>query len=250
MNSDYRDRLFASYNATHAALLDLDEQATQAWFFDYARKNYWPLIGSLDVKCAEVLEVACNKGYLLSALSRLGFERLRGIDLSPEDLAQARRLAPNADVANIDAFDYLDQTPTRFDVVILKAMLEHVPKAQTMSLLEKINCSLRPGGFVIIDVPNMDWLLAGHERYMDFTHEAGFTKESLGQVMRNVFSNVSVRPAVAPAEPGLKGRVIAWLRSCSIAIVQVFLRIIGEGASDVLWHSRAIIGVGQKHPGR
>ena len=38
----------------------------------------------------------------------------------------------------------------------------------------------------------MDWLFATHERYMDFTHEVGFTKESLGQVCRSVFSKVDL----------------------------------------------------------
>ena len=57
-----------------------------------------------------------------------------------------------------------------------------------------MHAALRAGGAVLIDVPNMDWLFAGHERYMDFTHELGFTQESLSQLLGGVFSEVVVRP--------------------------------------------------------
>ena len=54
-------------------------------------------------------------------------------------------------------------------------------KDRVLPLLEKISSSLKPDGMAIIDVPNMDWILGQHERYMDFTHEVGFTRESLAQ---------------------------------------------------------------------
>ena len=246
MNDDYRDRLFASYSLSHVAHLDLDEEAKKDWFFEYTAKNYLPIIEHFDRTRAEVLELACNRGYLLRALSTLGFQRLHGIDLSPDDVARARDLAPHADVSCGDIFDYLEQKTEQFDLIILKALLEHIPKGRIIPLLEAIRSSLRPGGMVLIDVPNMDWLLAAHERYMDFTHETGFTKESLGQVMRNVFSNVTLKPGAVLSEPGLKGGLIKYLRPCLIAVAQIFLRVIGEGAADVWWHSRSLIATGQK----
>lgn len=59
-----------------------------------------------------------------------------------------------------------------------------------LSFLQSIHFGLKQGWGVIIDVPNMDWLFASHERYMDFTHELGFTVESLGQLGRIYFEQV------------------------------------------------------------
>ena len=54
------------------------------------------------------------------------------------------------------------------------------------------------GGIAIIDVPNMDWFWNGHERYMDFTHEVGFTPESLEQICNKVFGNSIIHYCVTP----------------------------------------------------
>jgi 2-polyprenyl-3-methyl-5-hydroxy-6-metoxy-1,4-benzoquinol methylase len=246
MSQSYRDRLFASYHATHIQHLDSDDAAKRDWFVAYARANYLPVIGELDCSNTEILELACNKGFLLHALATLGFQRLRGIDLSPDDVAQAQQIAPHATIIRGEALQYLNENLNRFDVIMLKALLEHVPKDQIIRLLEAIKLSLRPGGIVLIDVPNMDWIAANHERYMDFTHETGFTRESLAQVMRTVFADVLVRPSKEPSEAGLKGFMIRFLRPVILTCGRLILRIIGEGASEVWWHCRSIIATGKK----
>jgi 2-polyprenyl-3-methyl-5-hydroxy-6-metoxy-1,4-benzoquinol methylase len=246
MTGDYRDRLFATYSKTHLAFLDPDDQTKLDWFLKYARRNYLRFIDKFDRESATILEVGCNKGYLLAALSSFDFRNLFGVDLSPDDAEKAKALLPNADVACADAFEYLDDNQEKFDIIILKAVLEHVQKDKIIPFLVKIKKGLKPGGTVIIDVPNMDWLFAQHERYMDFTHEVGFTRESLAQVMRNVFDDVVVVHGL-PIEPSsTKARVAAFSRPLLIYMFNLVLRIIGEGASSVWWHSRSIVGVGKK----
>jgi 2-polyprenyl-3-methyl-5-hydroxy-6-metoxy-1,4-benzoquinol methylase len=245
MESDYRRRLFSTYNATHIAYLDADDEAKLEWFSKYAASNYLPLLAEMDKTRVDVLEVACNKGYLLKALSTHGFRNLYGVDLSPDDVAKARAIVPEAAISYADANAYLDEQAGRFDIIILKAMLEHVPKQETLPLLEKIRAALKTGGLVIIDVPNMDWLFASHERYMDFTHETGFTRDSLAQLMRNVFDSVRIVKSTPVIERGLKTRIGSLLRPAVISLASILLRIIGEGASEVWWHSRSIIGTGR-----
>lgn len=247
MESDYRSRLFATYNATHIAHLDADDQAKLDWFSKYAAGNYLPLLKGRDKNRSEVLEVACNKGYLLKALRSHGFQHLHGVDLSPDDVLKAQTLVPDAEITYGDANAYLEAHAGQFDVIILKAMLEHVRKDETLPLLEKIRTALKADGMVVIDVPNMDWLFAAHERYMDFTHEAGFTRESLAQVLRNVFDHVHVTPSTPVVESGLKTKLGALLRPALISLAGVLLKIVGEGASDVWWHSRSIIATGRNN---
>lgn len=243
MSVDYRSKLFSSYNATHVAHLDADDESKLAFFREYARVNYLQHLGTLDGNSAEILEIACNKGYLLAALHSLQFKKLFGVDLSPLDVDKAKQIVPSADVSYADAFDYLAGNVEKFDVIILKAVLEHIKKDQVIPLLDAIKSSLKPAGMVIIDVPNMDWLLAQHERYMDFTHEVGFTRESLAQVMRQVFGSVHIERGKPVMGSGLKSRIELQLRAMLVFSLNIVFRLIGEGASDTWWHSRSIIGI-------
>lgn len=249
MSEDYRSKLFSSYNATHVAYLDADDQSKRKFFLDYARVNYLPHLENFDRNSAEVLEIACNKGYLLAALHFFHFKKLYGVDLSPLDVEKAKRIVPDADISYADAFDYLQENIEKFDVIILKAVLEHVPKNRIIPLLEQLKSSLKTGGIVIIDVPNMDWLFAQHERYMDFTHEVGFTRESLAQVMRQVFSSVDIQRGRAAMPAGFKSRVEVTLRPILVHSLNLVFRLIGEGASDTWWDSRSIIGIGKSDRG-
>lgn len=243
MSVDYRSKLFSSYSATHVSHLDADDESKLAFFREYARVNYLQHLGNLDGNSAEILEIACNKGYLLAALHSFEFKKLFGVDLSPVDVEKAKQIVPSAQISNADAFDYLDENVEKFDVIILKAVLEHIQKDRVLSLLDRIKSSLKPAGLVIIDVPNMDWLLAQHERYMDFTHEVGFTRESLAQVMRQVFSSVHVEKGKPVMGPGFKSRLELQLRAVLVRSLNLVFRLIGEGASDTWWDSRSIIGV-------
>ena len=243
MSGDYRSKLFSSYSATHVSHLDVDDESKLAFFRDYARVNYLQHLKNLDGNSAEILEVACNKGYLLAALHSLQFKKLFGVDLSPLDVEKAKQLVPSAEISYADAFDYLAENPGKFDVIILKAVLEHIQKDQVIPLLNDVKSSLKPTGMVIIDVPNMDWVMAQHERYMDFTHEVGFTRESLAQVMRQVFSSVRIEKGKPVMNSGPKSQVELLLRAILVRCLNLVFRLIGEGASDTWWDSRSIIGI-------
>lgn len=245
MSGDYRRKLFSSYNATHVSHLDADDESKLAFFREYTRVNYLQHLGNLDGNSAEILEIACNKGYLLAALHSLEFKKLFGVDLSPLDVEKAQQIVPSAEISYADAFDYLDANVEKFDVIILKAVLEHIQKDQVIPLLDAIKSGLKPAGMVIVDVPNMDWLFAQHERYMDFTHEVGFTRESLAQVMRQVFSSVHIERGKPVMGSGLKSRIELQLRAMLVRSLNLVFRLIGEGASDTWWDSRSIIGIAQ-----
>ena len=240
---NYRDTLFKNYNRTHVAYLDGEDQSKIAWFLRYADKYYRKHIMGYDRTSTTILEIGCNKGYLLYVLKHWGFEKIYGIDLSKDDLEKAKKIVPMAHFSCEDAFTYLHCKDVKFDIVILKAVLEHIQKENILSLLEMVRDNMAQNGTVIIDVPNMDWLFAQHERYMDFTHEVGFTRESLAQVMRSVFPDVKIYSAdniifTSLIQNYLKkisrfvlGKILTWADS--------------EGASNPIWH-RSIVGVGKK----
>lgn len=240
--SDYRRDLFSAYDTTHVAYLDSSDQSKLDWFLEYARENYLRYLSEYDRSTSSVLDIGCNKGYLLAALSTFGFEHLGGVDLSPDAVEKARVLIPDADIHRGDAKEFLDNHKGQYDIIIAKAVLEHVPKDAVIPLLKTVKGGLKPGGSAIIDVPNMDWLFASHERYMDFTHEVGFTKESLRQILNIVFSEVQVVPVD-------NIRSISFLsaakkRVARFILGKLFLWADAEGAANPIW-ARSIIGVGK-----
>jgi 2-polyprenyl-3-methyl-5-hydroxy-6-metoxy-1,4-benzoquinol methylase len=243
MNDNYSEKLFTNYSRTHLAYLDSDEESKIEWFISYVRQNYLSYIDKFDRKSSKILDIGCNKGYLLLALNYLGFESLHGVDLSPDDLKRAKTILPIGNFLCIDAFDYLSENVGQFDVITLKAVLEHIPKNKILILLEHIKKAIRGDGMVIIDVPNMDWLFATHERYMDFTHEVGFTQESLRQVMNAVFRRVEIRPVdhipSSSAIINLKKRVSRFFLN------KLFSWADPQGAENLIW-ARSIIAVGRK----
>jgi SAM-dependent methyltransferase len=239
--SNYRAELFASYGR-RTAELDENDESKLAWFASYVRANYLPHLKQLDPGTAEVLEIGCNKGYLLAALKAAGFHCLQGIDLSPDDLRIARKLVPGVDFQDADGFDYLAVRPQRYDLIIVKAVLEHVPKDRVLPLLGLTASALKPRGMLVLDVPNMDWLFASHERYMDFTHEVGFTKESLRQILGTVFPRVDVIPVDAVVSGGLG----AIRRRLARRLLGMLLRWADpEGGANPVW-ARSLIGLGRR----
>jgi 2-polyprenyl-3-methyl-5-hydroxy-6-metoxy-1,4-benzoquinol methylase len=239
----YRDLLFSNYQKTHVHHLDSEDPRPKLeWFNRYVRLNYLPHFRGYALSDIRVLEIGCNKGFLMAALASLGFRRLTGIDLSPDDIQVAKGLVPEAELLCTDAESHLEQKKATYDFVILKAVLEHVSKEKVIPFLMKVRNALKEDGMIIIDVPNMDWLMAQHERYMDFTHEVGFTRESLAQVMRNVFRDVQVVKGRAVVE----SRKVEFLRPFVLRSMNWMFRIMGEGSSDLWWDCRSIIAVARK----
>lgn len=240
---DYKDKLFKSYHSSHVIHLDVDEKTKIEWFTNYARSNYLKFVNGYDRDRSNILDIGCNSGYLLYSLSILGFRNLNGVDLSPDDIAKAKELIPSAYIEYTDAMAYLANHKEQFDIIIMKAVLEHIDKDKILPFLYSVESGLKEGGIALIDVPNMDWLFASHERYMDFTHEVGFTKESLRQIMSNVFTNVSVEPIDHIIDSSLFSKFKK--RFARYVIGLFFSWADPEGASNPIW-ARCIIGIGKK----
>ena len=160
--------------------------------FENLYKKYYKNI--LDLcgvsKASSVLEVGCNIGAMLGALRKDGYSDLYGIDLSIDDVKIAKRRLPGVKLTVGDALDPSSYAKEEFDIIMCRAVLEHIEKDKVFDFLQILYAHLREGGILIVDVPNMDWFWASHERYMDFTHNCGFTVESLDEVLLCFFDKV------------------------------------------------------------
>jgi methionine biosynthesis protein MetW len=167
------------------------------------------MLRSMMPSNSRVLDVGCGTGSVTLIANRDKRNSVTGVepDVARVEAARSRGI----DVHNTffdDAF--LEQQGT-FDVVMLADVLEHI--AAPADVLRTIRGALKPGGWLLISVPNVaHWsvrlnLLAGRFDYesvgiMDSTHLRWFTlKTFVGLLKENGFEPVEIRQTAGTTLP-------------------------------------------------
>ncbi len=104
---------------------------------------------------ASVVDLGCGQGTLLEAVRALPLSlRLYGCDLSPVLVAHTRQRVPDAVVreADVEALPFDD---AEFDAAFFTEVLEHL--LEPLKGLREIHRVLKPGGWLLVSVPNRDW---------------------------------------------------------------------------------------------
>ena len=96
-----------------------------------------------------VLDVGCGRGFLLDAFRRRGW-KVEGTEMSEASSAHAREALRIP--VHLGAIETLSLPDGSFDAVTLWHVLEHVATPGTM--LDAIHKVLRPGGILLVSVPN------------------------------------------------------------------------------------------------
>jgi SAM-dependent methyltransferase len=178
VNPAYVD-LLRSGAAPAGAFADADfdrlasSEAGSFWF----RGRNRILLATLDAEFPQAtsfLEVGCGNGYVLGAVAARHPEmRLVGSDLSAAGLAHARARAPGATLLRADArelpFDGELDVAGAFDVI------EHIPEDE--AVLAAMRRAVRPGGGVLVTVPQHRWLWSETDRYSG--HQRRYTRGEL-----------------------------------------------------------------------
>ncbi|OHV20146.1 hypothetical protein BBK14_28520 [Parafrankia soli] len=159
----------------------------------------------------EILELGCGQGLLLAQLHRAGYRRARGVDISEEQIATARRNGVR-EVEHNDLRTAIQAATGELDVVIALDLLEHLSRDDLLDVLELVAAVLRPGGMFLARVPNAASPLAGNTVFGDLTHEIFFTPRSLQQaLLTSGFVDVDIR-GCEPIPHGLRStaRALLW----------------------------------------
>lgn len=135
-------------------------------------------------RAARILDLGCGPGALLHFCREAGYRALEGIDVSAEQVGAARALGLDC-VTQGDLLAHLEAAPAaRYDAIVAFDVLEHFSRDEVMTFLGGAARALRPGGRLVLHVPNGESPLAGAVIYGDFTHELAFTRRSLEQIGR------------------------------------------------------------------
>ena len=128
------------------------------------------------------LEIGCGTGAFLAYLRAKGVHHLLGIDHDPA-LAVVVPEAIRDRFSCRDAHDLLaDPTQGPFDRVVMLDVLEHFTPEDARHLLQSVRGRLKPGGKVVIKVPNAGAPWGLQYQFGDLTHRTAFSPISLRQL--------------------------------------------------------------------
>lgn len=171
MNDEMRSRLYAAYSTTHAGTAN---ESSGEITFQRSILPHLPIRREVAI-----VDLGCGQGQLVRQLLRHGYRNSRGIDISPEQV----QLAHAAGITQVELGDYRKGfRGNSLDVVIATDFFEHLTKVEVLEALDRVYDALRPGGILVLRVPNSVSPFSGNYRYGDITHETSFTARSLRQI--------------------------------------------------------------------
>jgi SAM-dependent methyltransferase len=148
---------------------------------------------------APILDVGCGRGEFLSLLREAGVEA-SGVDRDPDMVALCR--SEGLEVEQGDAIAHLEGLADgSLGGVFAAQVVEHLPPAPLVRLLELVHAKLGPGGVFVAETMNPLSLFAMRNYYADLTHAQPLVPETLVLLARQAgFGSTELRFLHEPPE--------------------------------------------------
>lgn len=204
---NYRDRIYQYYVHSRQHSLtpeNLEGLRPRAACLNKLIREHFP-----TDKNASILDLGCGHGALIYFAKKAGFKNITGVDRSPEQVTEAKRLGIEG-VFEGDLMRSLEfLADESLDSVISFDVIEHFTKDELLLFVDQVYRVLRKGGKWIIHTPNAESPFVGRIYYGDFTHELAFTRISISQLLKSSgFTNI-ICLEDAPIPHGFKS-AIRW----------------------------------------
>ena len=170
-------------------------------------------------KNVSIIDIGCGYGSFLCHAENNGYKNAKGIDQSRKQIEIARKNGLN-NVENISLSSWLKNEKSKFDVIILLDILEHVDTTDVLELIAELKQRLHKGGKMIIHVPNGSSPLFGHIRYGDITHKNAFTEKSFEQIANHLGMTLKVY-----SDPPMLNNIKGLIRRLIFHIFSILIRL-------------------------
>lgn len=238
----YRDLIFDRYLSCGFEAINTKDYDRSAMVYDL---NYQRLFGS--DKNHGILEIGCGMGHFLYYLSKKGYRDFLGVDVGREQIEHCRKNITEKVQLVDDIFSFLQSYRKQYDLVVMNDVIEHFNKEEITRLLPLIFESLKRNGRLIIKTPNMGSLFAASSRYIDFTHEVGFSELSLTQVLlASGYKNVKCYEEKIYISSPIKRIIFEVLYRIYRRTIKTLLLLERPGDNYPLILSKNLIAVGEK----
>lgn len=202
---DHRQHFYGQYTSVQSRFSSLDDVhrrvVTEHLGLERTVRPFLPADRS-----ARMLDLGCGYGAYLLYLRNLGFENIRGIDLSLEQVELARTLGLSC-VEVDDLFSALEHERD-LGCVSMFDVIEHLTRIEAIEALSKIHDRLVPGGTLIMRTPNIDAKHGTVLSFGDLTHEMHLNKTSVLELFASLpFTSVDIYP-VHPVGGGFPASVL------------------------------------------
>ncbi len=190
-----KNNIYKTYQSTHPC--HSESRLGYEGSYRYFKTNFLTFLP--QDKHAKILDIGCGAGHFIKFLQQEGYTDYIGVDISEEQVEFCKRhVTKNVNLIK-DLRTYLQKNREEFDFILMNDVIEHISKEEIIETLSLVYDSLKKNSIVIIRTVNLKnrWGMA--VRYMDFTHTAGFTEESIRQIMLIAgFKNVSLVSEIHP----------------------------------------------------
>lgn len=151
---------------------------------------------------ARILDVGCANGGLLTALQKLGFSNLCGLDLPAGCVNATRRLGVRAEFGSVNSWP---KDIGMFDIVILSHVMEHLRDVR--AAVRNMATLLAPGGHLYLEVPDAsEYATHVVAPFQDFNteHINHFSPASMTNLMGQLgFATEQVQQKRFESSPGM-----------------------------------------------
>lgn len=139
------------------------------------------------------IDIGCGRGEFLKLLKEHDIPA-KGLDLNESMVKRAKE--QGLDVVQADAMQYLHEMPSNSAYAVTGFhLVEHIPFAALLRLMDECYRAIQPGGYAIFETPNPENVIVGsHNFYHDPSHLNPIPPALLAFVMETRgFSNVKIK---------------------------------------------------------
>ena len=235
-----QENLYKNYYTTQSSRYSADDLSTSSVkTARHYKKEIVPLLPKN--KEVSILEVGCGYGTLLSALADNGYNNIRGIDKSHEQVSIAEKQGITC-VEEGDLLSFLENHDGKFDVIIGVDVIEHLEKDELLEFLSLAHNALNKNGTILLRTPNGDAPFGSTYYFGDFTHRLVLNSFSAEQIMiSSGFKNVHIFSSKIIVDGYIKefGRKAIW--ACVIFVSKLLLFASGKSTKGVLFTPNIIL---------